>query len=449
MSLPPVFAASALYDSLLQAALRQFFSRATFETEPIPSLSSDGRLAIEPTHDPSVLSIRWFGSRHVLHVPARRPFTPHEVRLARAIGTVLALRYRAIFDPKQMLERGDLFRGAIEDRYVGAFLDAPDAGEEEARRADLIATTIEVLRVAALSSYENRPISSGVLLLGGESDPSHGIEEPPEDFAYRYSQALTAIKSFYRVCDGLETLFLVNSHGTVLDIIEVARYADAGQLEVPCPQVYRAHALATAGNRNICVVLSPSHEIKVFAGGVEVFSFRNARWHLLDVEAKYKMWEAVVGNAPLAERLFQTAIDLADAREGALFVVLRDPDMALSQLVAPGDQLDRVRPVSGGVPTRLQLLHMLKGRTAVGLHPAILSGLARTDGATVVDRSGRLLAVGAILLHVEPPEPHSSLAVEGARTTAAVAAARFGSVLKVSEDGLITFYDRQERIWDI
>lgn len=126
MALPPVFAASALYDNLLQAALRQFFSRATFETEPIPSLSSDGRLAIEPTHDPSVLSIRWFGSRHVLHVPTRRPFTAHEVKLARAIGTVLALRYRAIFDPKQMLERGELFRGAIEDRYIGAFLDGPE-----------------------------------------------------------------------------------------------------------------------------------------------------------------------------------------------------------------------------------------------------------------------------------------------------------------------------------
>ena len=92
MSLPPVFAASALYDNLLQGALRQFFGRATFETEPIPSLSSDGRLAIEPTNDPSVLSIRWFGTRHVLHVPARRPFTAHEVRLARAIGSVLAQR---------------------------------------------------------------------------------------------------------------------------------------------------------------------------------------------------------------------------------------------------------------------------------------------------------------------------------------------------------------------
>jgi hypothetical protein len=92
---------------------------------------------------------------------------------------------------------------------------------------------------------------------------------------------------------------------------------------------------------------------------------------------------------------------------------------------------------------------MLRGRTATGLDPAVLAGLARTDGAMVMDSTGRLLAVGAILMHPEPPEPHSTLAVEGARTTAAMAAGRYGSVLKVSEDGLITFYDRLERIWDI
>src|SRR5262245_41199670 len=170
MALPPVFAASALYDNLLQAALRQFFGRATFEVEPIPSLSSDGRLAIEPTNDPSVLSIRWFGSRHVLHVPARRPFTAHEVRLARAIGNVLAARYRAIFDPKKRVERGELFRGSIEDRYIAAFLDSLVTGGAPQSRADFIATAIEVLRVAALSTYENRPISSGLLLIDEDTE---------------------------------------------------------------------------------------------------------------------------------------------------------------------------------------------------------------------------------------------------------------------------------------
>ena len=446
MSLPPVFAASALYDNLLQAALRQFFGRATFETEPIPSLSSDGRLAIEPTNDPSVLTIRWFGSRHVLHVPARRPFTEHEVRLAKAIGRVLAARYRAIFDPKQMLERGELFRGAIEDRYVSALLDA---GTDPAQtRADLIATAIEVLRVAALSSYENRSISSGVLLLEGDDDPMRP-EARPSGIEYKYSQALTGIKSFYRLCDGLRTLFLVNRSGVVLDIVEVERYARPATLDVPCSIQYRSHARATLGNKNIAIVLSPTHEIKIFAEGRQVFTFRNAKWNLLDVEAKYELWASTVGNRPLAERLFQTALDLADFREGALFVVLRDAASSLSHLVAPGDQLDAIRPSGGEVPNRTQLMHMLRGRSATDLDPAVLEALARPDGATVMDSSGRLLAVGAILLHTEPPEPHSNLVVEGARTTAAMAAGRYGAVLKVSEDGLITFYDQRERIWDI
>jgi hypothetical protein len=448
MALPPVFAASALYDSLLQAALRQFFSRATFETEPIPSLSSDGRLAIEPTSDPSVLTIRWFGSRYVLRVPARRPFTAHEVRLARAIGSVLAVRYRAIFDPKQMLERTELFRGAIEDRYISEFLDTLAPAESQTSRADLFATAIEVLRVAALSSYENRAISSGVLLLDGDDDREHHFA-PRDDQAYRYSPALTGIKSFYRMCDGIRTLFLVNVHGVVLDIVDVARYARAVPLEVPVPGTYKPHALATIGNRKICVVLSPTHEIKVFAQGVQMFSFRNARWHLLDVKAKYDMWEAAVGNHALAERLFQTAFDLADARQGALFVVLREPETALPILVSPADQLDAPHGPPGDAPTRGQMMYMLRGRTAVNLDRAVLAGLARTDGATVMDGNGRLLAIGAILLHPEPPEPHSTLAVEGARTTAAMAAGRLGAVLKVSEDGLITFYDHQERIWDI
>src|SRR5690348_16862218 len=149
MALPPVFAASALYDNLLQAALRQFFERATFETEATPSLSSDGRLAIEPTGDPAQLAVRWFGTRHLLRVPSTRPFTAHEIRLARAIGSVLTARYRAIFDPRQMVERGDLFRGAIEDRYIAAFLDDA-SGRHAPSRADLIAAVIEVLRVAAL-----------------------------------------------------------------------------------------------------------------------------------------------------------------------------------------------------------------------------------------------------------------------------------------------------------
>jgi DNA integrity scanning protein DisA with diadenylate cyclase activity len=447
-NLPPSVAASALYDSFLQAALRQFFARATFETQPVLSASSDGRLAIEPTSDPATLNIRWFGMRHTLHVPQRRPFTAHEVRMARAIGAVLAARYRAIFDPRLMAASGELFRGSIEDRYVGAFLSGEYSLSEEASRADGIATAIEVLRVAALSSYENRAISSGVLLLDSDADPAASGRPAPEG-ASSYSPALTAIKSFYRLCDGVNTVFLVNRNGLVLDIVEIARWAE--ECGRPMPRVpnalpYAQHARA-AQSGDVCIVLSPSHEIKVFAEAVQQFTFRNAHWQLLDIAAKYEMYAEAVGNRALAERLFQTALDLSDARRGALFVMLRDPDAAVGQLIASGDRLDTLaEPVDfRRSPSRRDLMYLLANRTALEMDRTVLEALATMDGATLVDRDGRLLAVGAILMHPSIP---AEVIVEGARTTAALAAASFGPVLKVSEDGAITFYDG-ERVWDI
>src|SRR5688572_22618572 len=238
---PPTLAVGAAYDTLLQSALLQFFERATLDTEMTPSVSSDGRLAIEPSANPAALIVRWFGTRYTLRVPGRWVFTAHEVRLAQAIGAVLAARFSAILNPRIIAERGDLFRGAIEDRYVGAFLDPRPYAIDRETRADRVASIIELLRVAALSSYENRPISTGVLLLGTAEDPYRpGVPLP--DSAPAYTESLTAIKSFYRLADGVHTVFLANSEGRLLDLIDIERWGNQAcrnqVLQVPCAKAF-------------------------------------------------------------------------------------------------------------------------------------------------------------------------------------------------------------------
>jgi len=451
-SLPPALAVGALYDTFLQNALQQFFSRATFETEPILSASSDGRLAIEPSDDPCALVVRWFGTRYILRVPERRPFTEHETRFARAIGAVLAARYRAILNPKLMIDRGELFRGAIEDRYVGVFLDnAPYEVAKGEPRADRIASAIEVLRVAALSSYENRPISTGVLMLGADVDSSR--LRPPG--AHYYTQALTGVKSFFRLVDGMRTLFLLTRDGMLLDIIDVHQWAEQrfGQrpLTAPCSAPYLSHALATSADGHVCLVLSPSHEIKVFARGAQVLAYRHAQWALLDLQRKFELWAEAVGNEELARCLFRSALDLADARQGALFVVLRKPEDSVSHIISLPDRLDIGLTEVGNLeaaPTRRDLLYLLTGRTVTELEPTVLAALASLDGATVTDRKGNLIAVGAILRHPYTESLRDDAIVEGARTTAAMSASRFGPVLKVSEDGGIAFFDGH-KVWEI
>jgi len=98
--------------------------------------------------------------------------------------------------------------------------------------------------------------------------------------------------------------------------------------------------------------------------------------------------------------------------------------------------------------SRREVLHLLEGRTVTDLDLSVLSTLASLDGAIIVDREARLLAAGAILRHPPLEQLENGGIIEGARTTAAMAASQFGPVLKVSEDGEITFYDR-ERVWDI
>jgi hypothetical protein len=453
-SLPPALAVGALYDSFLQNALKQFFSRATFGAEPILSASSDGRLSIEPSDDPGVLMVRWFGSRYTLKVPEGQPFTAHETRFARAIGSVLAARYRAILNPRLLVERGELFRGAIEDRYVGAFLDDSSYGASQGQpRADRIASAIEVMRVAALSSYENRPISTGVLLLGTEDDPAAPEGGRPSG-GPQYSQALTGVKSFFRLVDGLRTLFLVARNGTLLDIVDIEdwseRVAGSRAPTAPCPAAYRAHARATLDHGHVCLVLSPSHEIKVFAEGAQVLAYRHATWALLDLQRKYELWVEAVGNESLARCLFNSALELADAREGALFVVLNDPVASVANLVSTADRLDtRSEGTPESAPTRRDLLYPLAGRTVTELEPTVLAALASLDGAMVTDREGHLVSVGAILRHPYTSAIGVDSIIEGARSTAAMTASRFGPVLKVSEDGGITFYDNNGRFWDI
>ena len=371
--------------------------------------------------------------------------------MIRAIGAVLSLRYQHLFQINHS-SRLELYRGGSEDHYVAAFVE-PWAYASTSSRPSRIASTIHTLRTAALSTYENRRVSTGALLLG-QDDPN---EVAPPD-ALPYGVELTALKSVHRLCDGKRTLFLVDRGGKLVEVVDIARWASgigASDLpDVPCARDYSAHARATQGNGNLCLVLSPNQEIKLFANGSQAFAFAHGRWRILDPSDKYAVWAREVGDPRLARVLFQAALDLAECRQGGLFVVIDDPEQAAGKLIAPHDLLgDEVADgppaeLTPGDPLAKRALHYLaRGRSVVDLDPTVLEAFAGLDGAIATDRNGRLLAFGAILRH----DSSASLdtIAEGARTTAAIVASRYGPVLKVSEDGIVTCYFRGARVWDL
>jgi DNA integrity scanning protein DisA with diadenylate cyclase activity len=278
-----------------------------------------------------------------------------------------------------------------------------------------------------------------------------------------FNARLTAIKGFHRLCDGVRTVFLVDRQGDLARMIDVARWAEACQgsepLVHPCPRPYISHAKATRSGGHVCLVLTPSQEIKIFAEGTLMFSFSDARWRLLDIPSKFAVWCEAVGRTgwrDLASSVFQAALNLSESRLGALFVVLRDPEHSVPQLIAPADQIswevvaDDTQDPENLSPKHAKraLHHVVRGMRVSDLEPSVLEAIACLDGAVVTDQEGRLITFGAIL-RIAPENLEMGRAVQGARTLAGRAASLHGPVLKVSEDGYLTMFLKGRRVWEL
>jgi DNA integrity scanning protein DisA with diadenylate cyclase activity len=261
----------------------------------------------------------------------------------------------------------------------------------------------------------------------------------------------------------VRTVFLVDRQGDLARMIDVSRWADAAQgcepLVHPCPRQYVSHAKATRCGGHVCLVLTPSQEIKVFAEGTLMFSFSDARWRLLDIPSKFAVWREAVGKAgwpDLASSIFQAALNLSESRIGALFVVLRDPARSVPQLIALTDQMatevavDDPQDPENLSPRHAKraLHHVVRGMNLVDLEPSVLEAIGGLDGAVVTDLDGRLITFGAIL-RIAAETLDMGRAVQGARTLAGLAASLHGPVLKVSEDGYLTMFLKGRRVWEL
>jgi hypothetical protein len=391
------------------------------------------------------LSFEWLGHNYVLS--RHGEFSDHERRMLSGICRFLSTRYELLFDREIATRNIPVFGGLAEDRYVSTFLDP--GVYEDARSAvalpDRVSAAIEVLRISALSSYEDKRISTGALLFGSLPDVCHLLPPRPAD-ALPYSSELTSIRSFHRICDGLRTIALVDGRGYMVELVDIQEWAQPfSEVEPPVPAArrYRTHCQATLCGGHICLVLTPNGEIRIFGEGVQLFNFFDGRWHLTDAVSKYQKWEAAIGRNDLAARLFSAGLNLAEHRRGGMFVILESPEDA-HQLMSRLDLLETDGREKAGAKNRLN--YLLRKTRAAELSPAVLESIAQIDGSVVLDGDGRLLAFGAILRHRPPVDDDEEIG-EGGRTAAAIGASQFGKVLMISEGGQVSFYQKGHCIW--
>jgi hypothetical protein len=502
---------------------------APHSSRPNPTFALDFHLDDEGSDASQTVRVSLFGTWYRLSVPNSLGLGPRDRELLQAMGRVMELHHQVLFGGSRMTLL-QLRRGMPEDHYVAASVE-PSAYSSAASATSRIAEAVLTLRTLALSTYENRRVATGALILGSNprtTAPSLTTHPQTSPEALPFGVELTGLKTLHRLCDGRRTLFVVDQEGKLVDLVDIRQWAigqvlalaeersatapEASEqessdgdcdeteplLSVPCARSYTFHALASRTGGHVCLVLSPNQEIKVFAAGVQAFVFAHGRWRVMDPESRYALWEQSVANRRLARVLFQTALDLVEERQGGLLVVVVEPAQAINRLLSPHDLLelensplgstsasepessarrlslfgpnvhpdaaqdaearahpDDLRNSSPAEPLTKRSMHYLaRGASVIELDAAVIEALAGLDGALVTDSNGRLLAFGAILRHdvnsLSGSDAGAPPAIaEGARTTAALAASRFGPVLKVSEDGIVSFFLGGRRVWDL
>src|SRR5713226_3006404 len=234
-----------LYEELLESSLSYFFPSGQIRRLAATETASTVlRFANSGTRE---VQFDWMGCRYSLLL--QHALAEHEYRLLKSIGTVLSTRYELVSSQSWAVRSTQLFRGVPEDRYVSAFLDpSPHSSAVEASsHPDRITEAIEVLRTSSMTTYENRRIATGVLLFGNFADACH---EPPvvPAAALSYSHSLTTIRSFHRLCDGLQTIALVDQSGHFAELVDIQGWARPYSdlpLPVPVSARYDWHSRAT------------------------------------------------------------------------------------------------------------------------------------------------------------------------------------------------------------
>lgn len=297
---------------------------------------------------------------------------------------------------------------------------------------DVVTATLDELERVAASRVEGDDLSLGVVMR-----PTLNADRPTHVFPRDYQ-----MKRVPLLFDGHSSALVVDAAGRVETEVRRARLDQRlSTTEVEAVERF----IDRFGDLDGSLVASLSnafgalgfyahadHSIWICSEGPPLIVKRAGRWRAIPTQALTEGFAQILSSTTTAQLVVETAVLLALHGHGGILAVAASAD-DLEGLVQSKDRLDHIEAGTAEAAVH-DVLDIEDLDTSMLLH------LASIDGACVLDRSGHLLAYGAVVTS-------SDSAGEGART----AAARFLSteldvVIKVSEDGQISVFKGGEEI---
>ncbi len=296
-------------------------------------------------------------------------------------------------------------------------------------RADLISETVDFLIELSGTRVEAHDLTHGVVI-------TDVLRDRPR-LELRYPDDVRPAKRAPLLFDGQRAVLVVDPEGRARTELQHHRFerlapgadpartgsdglVESGSLVADATRALGGLGFFVRGDRSIWT----------FVDGQPLLVRRGEHWTAFPLELTASIAN-MIGGGEVAALVARTAFMISAQPRGAILAIVDDP--ADLDAVVPAkdryDLRDAVDPTAMRPETRLH--HLID---ATDLDEHTLARLAVLDGATVLDRNGRLLAYGAIVASADSEH-------EGARTAAARTLSETAQVvLKVSVDGDITIF---------
>lgn len=213
--------------------------------------------------------------------------------------------------------------------------------------------------------------------------------------------------------------------------------------EILTPHIFKWLAQWTSQSERIVIHLNSRGEILLFHNGTLAFAKRNSKWHATTlIPLIHRLAETSHYNKEMKKALSQTCIDVAFRRTGACIGILRLQEEKETTELSLLDKRDILALISSDKTKFFNKL--INNKKFQDLPQELRQELVAVDGATILDREGNIIAVGAILNLNSDSFAQDDEKRQGGRNTAAKQLAYYGVGIKVSADGGITAWQRSK-----
>ncbi len=231
----------------------------------------------------------------------------------------------------------------------------------------------------------------------------------------------------YRFIDGSNIFFVANIQLQVGGVLRLAGDSLSNEVERQTQRELFS-LVQRCGSGAFAMTVNRSAEIEVLTSPARILVRRHGGWCIFDPDILRGFLSDTM-EPDTADDLVWTVYALSKIRHGTVILIHPTGGRGLAAL--------RAGSVGGDDPVSRLLTERVKGRNIAELKQAgTLIRILSADGLTVFSRAGRLLETGFIIDTSHARE----MVTGGGRTTAAIAASRFGKVIKVSQDGPIELY---------